>query len=295
MPGDWSNLLMILLPSVTFGKLFGDTWTPHEWFCVLLWRDTSSSFDTHTPSVDIWFDLFMSDRVMLLRTSIRPSWPTDSNEQMAMYRLKRGILINNLETRSFIQIQIVALLSSRTLDRWLEWLRSKKYFSLTPALVIAVSLFYTLWGCLNTSCMHMWIWLSIKIISWYQLHLYLNEMYPWRHVRANKSSGNLSQIGKISFILQHSIGSQGHDGFPSNSLWTVYRPNNIGHFWSHGQPCDRPYYTTTNAGWSAVPAIDRTALHSAHNTIQKVLWWFRQPVWPRPSWNDDDNDKLWWQ
>ena len=40
-------------------------------------------------------------------------------------------------------------------------------------------------------------------------------------------------------------------------------------------------YTTTNAGWSAVPTIYRTALHSAHNTIQNVFWWFRQPVWPR--------------
>ena len=65
---------------------------------------------------------------------------------------------------------------------------------------------------------------------------------------------------------------------------TVFRPphsgrctvqKNIGHFGSHGQPCDRPYYTTTNAGWSAVPTIYRTALHSAHNTIQNVFWWFR--------------------
>ena len=45
-----------------------------------------------------------------------------------------------------------------------------------------------------------------------------------------------------------SSNSQGHDGFPSNSCWTVYRPKNIGHFGSHGQPCDRPYHTTTNAG-----------------------------------------------
>ena len=40
-------------------------------------------------------------------------------------------------------------------------------------------------------------------------------------------------------------------------------------------------YTTTNAGWSAVPTIYRTPLHSAHNTIQNVFWWFRQPVCPR--------------
>ena len=79
--------------------------------------------------------------------------------------------------------------------------------------------------------------------------------------------------------------SQGHDSFPSNSFWTVHRPKNIGHFGSHGQPCDSPYHTTghttTNAGWSTVPTIYRTALHSAHNTIQNVFWWFRQPVWPR--------------
>ena len=91
---------------------------------------------------------------------------------------------------------------------------------------------------------------------------------------------------------------------------TVFRPThsgrytvqiNTGHFGSHEQPCDRPYYTTTNAGWSAGPAIYRTALHSAHYTIQNVWFrWFRQPVWPRTlgihvftmHWNNDDNDKL---
>ena len=73
--------------------------------------------------------------------------------------------------------------------------------------------------------------------------------------------------------------SQGHDGFPSNSFWTVYRPKKHRPFfitWAAMWP-----YTTTNAGWSAVPTINRTALHSAHNTIQNVFWWFRQPVWPR--------------
>ena len=72
---------------------------------------------------------------------------------------------------------------------------------------------------------------------------------------------------------------------------TVFRPThsgrhtvqiNTGHFGSHEQPCDRLYYTTTNAGWSAGPAIYRTALHSAHYAIQNVWFrWFRQPVWPR--------------
>ena len=57
---------------------------------------------------------------------------------------------------------------------------------------------------------------------------------------------------------------------PTHSGWCTVQIN-IGHFGSHGQPCDRPYYTKTNAGRSTVPAIYRTALHSAHNTIQKVF------------------------
>ena len=45
---------------------------------------------------------------------------------------------------------------------------------------------------------------------------------------------------------------------------TVFRPThsgrcsvqiNIGHFESHGEPCDRPYYTTTNAGWSVCLSV----------------------------------------
>ena len=68
--------------------------------------------------------------------------------------------------------------------------------------------------------------------------------------------------------------SQGHNGFPSNSFWTVYRPKKHRPFWITWAAMWP--YTTTNAGWSAVPTIYRTALHSAHNTIQNVFWWFRQ-------------------
>ena len=79
--------------------------------------------------------------------------------------------------------------------------------------------------------------------------------------------------------LKRCSNSLGHDGFPSNSFWTVYRPKKHRPFWITWAAMWP--YTTTNAGWSAVPTIYRTALHSAHNTIQNVFWWFRQPVWPR--------------
>ena len=76
---------------------------------------------------------------------------------------------------------------------------------------------------LTTNALHSNQWVSL-----YNYGIHVHKVSHW---------GIWSWNGLVSVPL--SLTSQGHDGFPSNSFWTVYRQKNNGHFGSHGQPCDR--------------------------------------------------------
>ena len=63
------------------------------------------------------------------------------------------------------------------------------------------------------------MWSFICLLTSNSMAVSLN---PWR----DKESPS---VYLLQIVHDHVI-SQGHDGFPSNSFWTVYRPKNIGHF-----------------------------------------------------------------